>query len=465
MTHFSVRFREEVLDPGNCTHCGACVGLCPDALEFRETPSGPLPFCSSPLGEEEDRALSEAWAVCPGRGVPYAELFEHCFGQQPEHGLIGPSRKIFTGYAGDEGIRKMGASGGVITAFLVDLLERGETDGCVVLRQGLHHPEIAEPVIATSRAEILEAAQSVYAVTPMLTLLPAIRDFPGRLAMVGLPEQVAAIRMLQVLRNPAAEKIRILIGPFTGTSMYREAVRAFLRGKGVKDHEKVARFRWRDGEWPGNLRVELEDGRVFEEKKFYYNYLIPFYISRSCRLTPDFTNELTDVSVGDAWSPRFEQQKGGVSIILARSSLGETLLEGMQSRGVLSLEHSDLDDVLTMHSHMFDFKKRGTFLRLEREKKRGTVIPSFGYWPREIEFQRRMVERVISGLFWIGERRTCKWLIEVLPIAFLGWCFDVLRFRWKQVSKPVKYRGLKQLDFDVQESARWKELCREAPRD
>ena len=452
------------MDPGNCTHCGACVGLCPELLEFRETPVGPLPFSFDSVGEEEDRALAEAWKVCPGRGVPYPELIEHCFGQQAESCLVGPNRKIFTGHAGDEEIHKRGASGGIITAFLVDLLERGEVDGCVVLRQGLHHPEVAEPMVATSRAEILEAAQSVYAVTPMLTLLSAIRQFSGRLAMVGLPEQVAAIRMLQVLRNPTAEKIRVLIGPFTGTNMYRGAVRAFLRGQGVKDHEEIARFRWRAGEWPGKLRVELEDGRVFEEKKFYYNYLIPFYISRHCRITPDFTNELTDVSVGDAWSPRFENRKGGVSIIVARSALGERLLSDMQDRGVVSLEPSDLDDVLTMHSHMFDFKQRGTFLRLERELKKGKVIPDFGYGPRHIEFKRRLVELVIGMLFWIGERRVGKWLVEILPISFLGWCFDVLRTRWKQISKPVKYRGLKHLEFDVQESARWKELCQGAFR-
>ncbi len=37
------RFRREVIEPGNCMHCGACVGLASELLEFTETDRGPLP--------------------------------------------------------------------------------------------------------------------------------------------------------------------------------------------------------------------------------------------------------------------------------------------------------------------------------------------------------------------------------------------------------------------------------------
>jgi ferredoxin len=37
------RLQQQVIQPGNCTHCGACVGLCPDLLDVQETDRGPLP--------------------------------------------------------------------------------------------------------------------------------------------------------------------------------------------------------------------------------------------------------------------------------------------------------------------------------------------------------------------------------------------------------------------------------------
>jgi hypothetical protein len=37
------RFRQEVVEPGNCTHSGACAGLNPELITFTETSYGPLP--------------------------------------------------------------------------------------------------------------------------------------------------------------------------------------------------------------------------------------------------------------------------------------------------------------------------------------------------------------------------------------------------------------------------------------
>jgi hypothetical protein len=70
------RFETEVVEPGNCTHCGACAGLAGGLIEFRETAREPLPFSTRQLTEVGDAPLALGWAVCPGRGVPCPELFQ-----------------------------------------------------------------------------------------------------------------------------------------------------------------------------------------------------------------------------------------------------------------------------------------------------------------------------------------------------------------------------------------------------
>jgi coenzyme F420 hydrogenase subunit beta len=242
--------------------------------------------------------------------------------------------------------------------------------------------------------------------------------------------------------------------------MYRGAVRAFLRAHGVKDGVAIAKLEWRAGEWPGHLRVETADGRVFTAHKFYYNYLIPFYVSRNCQITPDFSNELADLSVGDAWSPDLEAAGGGHSVVVARSGRAVEVLEEMAAAGLLALEPVAFERAAAMHGHMIDFKKRGSFLRLERQRRRGLPVPELGYRPVEIPWDRRLAETVISGSFAVGRQRWARWLVRQLPIGIVGPAFDLLRKRWKAVSKPTKRRGLAEVRFEVTPSPeRWREIA------
>lgn len=451
------RFEREVIEPGNCLHCGACVGLAPEILRFEETPRGPLPVRIE-KSEMGSGALALAWAVCPGRGIPYPELFAH-LGRPPESWLVGPFERIYVGHSADEAVRRHGASGGVISAVLIHLLETGRIDGAVVCRQGIPAPDMASPVIARTRDEVLAAAQSVYAVTPMLSILPEMAAFEGRLAFVGLPEQVAALRMLQAAGHPAALKVVFVAGPYVGTNMYRGAVRAFLRGHGVKDDVAIAKLEWRAGEWPGYLRVETADGRVFSAHKFYYNYLIPFFISRNCQIIPDFTNEATDLSVGDAWSPELETAGGGHSVVVARSQEAVARLDEMEEAGRLVLDPIDWRRAAAMHGHMIDFKKRGAFLRLDAQARAGNPVPDYGYRPASIARERRVVEAVISGSFRFGRQGWARWIVSRLPLGLVGPAFNALRKGWKSISKPTKRKGLAAVDFSFRPNPeRWAEI-------
>ncbi|MEE9318340.1 MAG: Coenzyme F420 hydrogenase/dehydrogenase, beta subunit C-terminal domain [Rhodospirillales bacterium] len=439
-------------------HCGACVGLHPDLLEFEDTDRGPLPRPVRSLGGGGDQSLAAAWAVCPGRGVPFAEVFDH-LGRSVENPLLGPCEGIFTGYAGDEAIRNRAASGGVISRVLIHLLQSGRVKGAVVLRQGRPDPETAEPVIATSVEEILAAAQSIYVVTPLLTIIPEMERFDGDLAFVGLSEHVAALRMLQAGGHPAAAKVKFVIGPYTGTNMYKGAVRSFLRNKGVPEDEGITSLQWRAGEWPGYLEARTESGRVLRAEKFYYNYLIPFYISRNCLITPDFTNELTDLSVGDAWSPVLERARGGHSVIIARNETALEILDELRRSGDLSLTPTAVEEALDMHGHMLDFKKRGTFLRLRQQRRKGLPVPDYGYEPTDIALPRRMVETIIGFIFYIGGLRLARSLVRYVPVSILGPVFNVLRQAWKGLSKPAKRRGLAHAAFaNWRCPERWREI-------
>lgn len=438
------RLQAEVIRPGLCTHCGSCVGLSHGSLTMQSGDFGPLPAACSPGPVMLPEA---AYAACPGKGLNYPALNRDLFGALPSNWPAGHVRRSYIGYASDPAIRRLGASGGVITRTLLYLLESGRIDGAVVVRQGVPRPWHASPVIATTAQEICAAAQSVYAPVPVNTLLDEMAAFTGTLAYVGLPDQVASLRRLQQLGHPAAAKVRYILGPYVGTNLYFGAIESYLRSNGIAQVEEVTELRYRAGEWPGHLLIRLRDGRELRAAKFYYNYLIPFYITRSTLYAVDFTNELTDISVGDAWHPRYEAQGGGFSVVAARTAQGAALLEEMQAAGALTLEPVALDEALAMHGHMLDFKKRGAFIRMAWRAALGKPVPDYGYRPAAIPRPRYLVEMVISGVFAVCSTPLARRLVERVPIALLGPLFDTLRKRWKEVSKPTKRRGLAETVF------------------
>ncbi len=436
--------QKEVIQQGLCTQCGSCVGLSGGLLGFQEKKGIPVPVRTQRSGQ----VPKICYDSCPARFCHYPQLNQFVFGKLPGNWLSGVIEETFLGYALDGKIRGQGASGGIITAVLLHLLQTKKIKGAICLKMGAQVPWKAEPIIAKTPEEIIACQQSVYSVTPTNVIFAELEHEEGPFAYVGLPDQVASIRKLQQLGHKGALRIKYILGPYMGTQMYFESVRSFLRSHGVWSEEKIVSLRYRAGEWPGYLEIVLQDGKVLKAEKFYYNYLIPFFITSSSLQLVDFTNELTDISVGDAWHPKYEKIGQGFSVVLARSKQGLQLLTEMHEKGFLSLETLPLEKALDMHGHMLDFKKRGSFLRNSWKK----VQPEYGYSPRKIDFSRQAVEYVLALIFAAAKTKVARWTIEHLPLSLVGPIFNFLRKRWKAFSKPTKRKGLSQMKFVVDDA-------------
>ena len=432
---------KEVIEPGLCTQCGSCVGLAEGKLAFKEKGSVPTPHLV-----RSDNDLPQACKIaCPARHCSFPDLNRSTFGDLPSNWLSGVIIKSRIGFSKSETIRRGAASGGAITSILLYLLKSRKICGAICLKMGADVPYLAKPIIARTPEEILACSQSVYSVSPVNTILSEIEEDDGPLAYVGLPDQVASIRKLQKEGHPSVKNIRYIIGPYVGTQMYFESIRSFLRSNGVGSENEIVDLKYRAGEWPGKLRIELKDGRILQADKFYYNYLIPFYLTSSSLQAVDFSNELTDISVGDAWSPKYEKEKKGFSVILSRSEVGESIIRNMMNEGLLSAEGISIDEALDMHGHMIDFKKRGSFLR----NKRKSIQPFYGYEPVEISLARKTVERILQIIFFIGSTNIARCTVEKIPLKIVGSCFNVIRKSWKALSKPTKRKGLNTIKFKI----------------
>ncbi len=430
---------KNVVRPGCCTGCGACVALADaSGADMHPSPTGPVPdFGGSVVSEA-------ALRVCPAYRMSYPELYRSHYGGPPESWLLGRVVQVRTGHACDPRVRRLGASGGVITSVLRHLLETGKVDGVIAVRQGVPTPDQARAVICESRQEIEACSESVYIPVSVLDVLRKLE--PGkRYAMTCLPDQSAALRALQQEGHAAARQVEYVLGPYTGTALYPSAIRSYLKGKGVKPDDAITSLKWRAGEWPGYLEITTASGNVFRSKKAYYNFLTPFFITRNSLQNMDFANEFCDLSVGDAWSPAFESKGGGYAVYTTRSKRMEDVIQEMMCAGVLIGEDIDPLRAAEMHGHMLDFKKRGGYIRNSMRRALGLAAPDFGMRPSPLPLSRRLVEVVISGLFIVCGTGPMRWLLTCVPERIIGPLFNRLRLSWKAVSKPTKRKGLEEL--------------------
>ena len=428
---------QDYINAGLCVGCGACIALDETGLSsMKSTQNGPVPHFSekSILGEY-------AKSACPAIGINYPELYIKHYKDYPENWLTGHAEKVRTGFSAIPEIRSIGASGGVLTQTLIYLLESGKVDGVIQAKQGEPIPEEARAVISRTKKDIIRCAQSVYIPVSMLDILNRLKP-NETYAITCLPDQAAALRVLQYSDFAPAKQIKFVLGPYTGTALYPGAIRAYLKSKHIKDSDAITSLKWRAGDWPGYLEVKTASGCLVRTPKVYYNFLTPFFVTQGSLQSMDFANEFADLAVGDAWSPVFESEGGGHSIVVTRTPEMEDIITKMVSEGYLNLEDQEPLKASQMHGHMLDFKKRGSWIRNQWRRRVGKLAPDFGYRPEKLPFSRTLVEIVISTIFLVCKTRLARWFVSRTPESLLGPLFNKTRLGWKKASRPTKRKGL-----------------------
>lgn len=423
-----------------CNRCGSCVGLSEGKIVFGDKTGKYQPKIIAPIDEQLADTL---WEACPGKQFDFPKYRKQFFSEHAYfHEFIGPYERIGIGYAADSQVRREGASGGIISAILIWLLKQNKIDGAVVLGMSTKEPWLTQAFIATTPDEILRAAQSKYIISSNNDILPEIAAFKGRLAYVGLPGQIQSIRKLQAAKHPSVSNIDYIFGPFYGNTLHFSSINSFLRTHGERDYHTITKLYFRYGEWPGNMRVELKSGRIIELKKFHANYLIPFHILRNSLYCTDLTSEFTDISGGDAWAPVYEERGKGFSMVISRSKKGDALLKEMVEAGWLSFDQISEQEAISMHSHGYDFKKRGGFIRIKFRKLLGKSVPDYGYQIKGFKASRYLMEMVISSLFIVMSTSFARWAVEQFPPKFIGGIFEKTRTIWKKSTHKIKRREL-----------------------
>jgi coenzyme F420 hydrogenase subunit beta len=450
MVNCKSKIQSHVVERGLCIGCGLCVAI-------DESNSSNMQYKKDalvPVFSDNSCIPDYAWLACPGKGVDYPDLYKWHYGRLPEDWRLGCYDSVWTGYAVDSSIRGRSSSGGVLTTVLSYLLQENYVDAVIVASQGTSNSckETSWNMVYNSD-ELINFGQSVYINVPMLEVLGKL-DNTKKYAITLTPESSAALRSLQKSGDKQSLAVKYVLGPYTGTSLESDSIDALLKMYGVSNNDKLVSLKWRAGKWPGYFEAKTESGKVIRVDKVYYNFLIPFYISKISLRSMDFANEFTDLSVGDAWSPKFEADRRGHCVVVCRNPKMRVILNNLAHGKILNLTQIDPLEASDMHGHMIDFKKRGSYIRNNLARYFGIARPDIGIHPDNIGFIRVAIEMINITVFSICRIPISRFLMKNTSPDFLGKIFNFARLLWKSLSKPTKRHGLRTLTCHLKKP-RW----------
>jgi coenzyme F420 hydrogenase subunit beta len=318
---------QEVQKPGLCHRCGGCVTFCSavnyGALEL--DPDG------KPRYGEIEKCIEcgLCHAICPEIDELEKETRERVGWTTP----IGRVVEVTVARASDPAVRRTATDGGVVTALLLHLLERGRIDGAIVTTQAGAYRR--RPFLATTTEEIKQAAGFFFDTSHGMKDFgdrymthsqieefdPMLKKGLKRVAFVGTPCQIKSVRRMQTLGLVPSDAVHICLGLFcSGNFTFGEEQRRRLAEIGDFAWEDVRKINIKEG-----LQMHLRNGQTrtiaLEDLEFMRRH--------ACRYCPDYTAEFADIAFGGIGAEE------GWTTVVARSPLGRAAFADAAGAGKL----------------------------------------------------------------------------------------------------------------------------------
>ncbi len=335
-----------------CLGCGACSSVCPQhRIVLRDIlDQGIRPVLMSEIPCE---SCGKCLEVCPGIEMKNDTADPDAIRElRPGWGTI---LGLYEGYAADPDLRFNGSSGGVANALALFCLEKLGMSGVVHTRAHESEPWRNRTVFSNDRKGISAAAGSRYSPASPAEGISRILAMQGLSVFIGKPCDVAA-HYKATRANPAlAEKTGCTIGIFCAGTPSTDGTLELLKSMGI-DPANLEELRYRGRGWPGMFAVRPRGSESLDEKMTYADSwgFIQKYRSLRCYHCPDGTSEFADISCGDPWHKKAEPGQHGISLVLARTRRGRTILEQAVGAGYLVLETTSPRSLVQAQKNLLD---------------------------------------------------------------------------------------------------------------
>jgi len=271
--------------------------------------------------------------------------------------FIGPYNGAYFTYSNDHLVRSNAASGGTVTALLMDMLDRNEIDAALVCFLDVVDGVVSANFrLAKTRDELLRAQGSKYISTRFSSqAMEIIRNFDGRLAVVCLPCDAKLLDKATATMPALKEKIRCVITLFCGHLSKPELTQLVVDRLRPMPDSQLQDFRYRTGHWRGRLTAEYDEGQVISKKfsAFSKYQNLYYFCETKCMHCYDHVGYFSDIAVGDIWLQRMKNDPIKHSAVITKTERGKRILEAASESGLLQIEAQPISEIVEAQSRSF----------------------------------------------------------------------------------------------------------------
>lgn len=413
---------DSILKNKLCIGCGICEGACPTGSISLVTKKGQFVPMIDDTTCINRKGCQRCYDVCSGAGIALNALANRYFDNENIlcNEKIGKHLKCYTGYSTNYDNRYHCASGGMLSQFLIFLLEKKYIDGAVVTAFDASKELLVSSYIAKTKDEVLRAKGSKYApVTFNNTIRDIKKDKGKKFIIVGLPCHIHGFRKYEKLDKSFKKKIIGYFGLYCsgGRSFY---LTEYVFNKLEIDKKGLSYFAYRDEGCLGSLVAKgissttLKPFFVKERFQQYYNTLRSFFVPRRCLFCPDHFAELADVSFGDIHVEPYLHDKVGINSLVLRNPQFLAWLHEAVEDGCMKIEPLDTETLLKSQKVIYQKKRRiATFMKLD--KWRGRELPQYDIELKDTSFLKSFISYIHTLLqIFIGKHKSLWFIITLL---------------------------------------------------
>lgn len=305
---------------------------------------------------------------------------------QPDELFFGPYQQILSARLDPP---TQGAQWTGITTRLAEvLLEQGLVDAVIAMAADPNDRWRPRPVLVTRAEDMAQCRGMRMGYAPLLSLVePALAQGHKRLAVIGIPCQIYALRAIQpqLEREQGLEQLYVIGTPCSDNTT-TENFHQFLGL--ISDRPQDISYVEFRADYKVEVRTDQGDQRLIPFLNLPLSTLPPDFFPLTCRTCVDYTNVLADITVGYMGGH-------GQQWLLVRNARGQSVLDGIQAQLVTSAPISRGRRDGPVRGFMANTERAAGGLPLRRmpawiKPLVNWLMPRVG--PRGLEFARARVE-------------------------------------------------------------------------
>ncbi len=259
-------------------------------------------------------------------------------------------------------------------------MERGYVDSVIHVHQ--RKPSDSDKrlfhyQLATNPEEVNKGAKSRYYPIELSEMIGMIRNRPGKYVIVGIPCFIKSVRLLSKEDRIIGERVLFCIGLICGHLKSARFAELFSWQCGIPPAALTAiDFRTKltglGANQYGVTVTGLEHGKEVTkvsppiQKMYGTGWGYGFFKYKACDYCDDVVAETADITIGDAWLPKYLGESRGTNVVIVRHPVIQSIIdEALRSQKLIMEELSPAEIVISQNAG-YEHRRGGLAYRLHR---------------------------------------------------------------------------------------------------